>query len=196
MAKEYIPLFLDFNETTQDLSDDECGRLIRAIIEYANDREYEQLLTGAERIAFRFLKGVIDRNQAISEARARAGSSKREQQATNENKSEQPITNIVKEKEKEKEKEKKKFVPPTLEEVTAYCNERKNGVNPQKFIDFYESKGWKVGNQSMKDWKASVRTWESGDKKKVIAQQYGQRDYSSEQDDAMSRMLKQMQEGA
>lgn len=54
----------------------------------------------------------------------------------------------------------KRFIKPTLEEVTAYCKERKNNVDPQRFIDFYESKGWKVGNQPMKDWKACVRTWE------------------------------------
>lgn len=61
------------------------------------------------------------------------------------------------------DKDKKKrarFAPPSLEEVRAYCTERNNNVNPEAFIDFYESKGWKVGNQTMKDWKASVRTWE------------------------------------
>ena len=55
---------------------------------------------------------------------------------------------------------KPRFTKPTLEEITAYCNERKNNVDPQAFFDFYESKGWRVGNQPMKDWKASVRTWE------------------------------------
>ena len=54
----------------------------------------------------------------------------------------------------------KRFAPPSLEEVRAYCMERKNNVDPEAFIDFYASKGWKVGNQTMKDWKASVRTWE------------------------------------
>lgn len=53
-----------------------------------------------------------------------------------------------------------RFKKPTLEEITAYCNERKNDVDPQAFFDFYESKGWRVGNQPMKDWKACVRTWE------------------------------------
>lgn len=91
MSREYVPLFLDFNESTQDLTDEECGRLVRAIIDYANGREYENRLVGAEKIAFRFLKGAIDRNQAISEVRAKAGSSKKktEQNATNENKTEQ-----------------------------------------------------------------------------------------------------------
>lgn len=56
----------------------------------------------------------------------------------------------------------KKFVPPTLEEVTAYSNERHNNLffNPTQFINFYESKGWFVGKNKMKDWKAAVRTWE------------------------------------
>lgn len=54
----------------------------------------------------------------------------------------------------------KRFVKPTLEEIAIYCEERKNSISAQQFMDFYESKGWKVGNQPMKDWKACVRTWE------------------------------------
>lgn len=57
----------------------------------------------------------------------------------------------------------KRFVKPTVEEVAAYCKERNNNVDPQRFWDFYEAKGWKVGNQPMKDWKAAVRTWEKRD---------------------------------
>lgn len=53
-----------------------------------------------------------------------------------------------------------RFAPPTVEEVRAYCAERRNGVDPEAFVDFYASKGWRVGNQPMKDWKASVRMWE------------------------------------
>ena len=58
------------------------------------------------------------------------------------------------------------FIPPTLDEVIAYCNERNNNVNPETFISFYESKGWMVGKNKMKDWKASVRTWEQKEKQK------------------------------
>ena len=54
----------------------------------------------------------------------------------------------------------KKFKKPTVNEVNAYCKERNNGISAEQFIDFYESKGWKIGNQPMKDWKAAVRTWE------------------------------------
>jgi len=53
-----------------------------------------------------------------------------------------------------------RFVPPTIEEVAAYCRERNNGIDAEQFVDFYSSKGWKVGNNKMQDWKAAVRTWE------------------------------------
>ena len=53
-----------------------------------------------------------------------------------------------------------RFVPPTVEEVAAYCRERNNGIDAEQFVDFYKCKGWKVGNTKMTDWKAAVRTWE------------------------------------
>ena len=52
---------------------------------------------------------------------------------------------------------------PTLEEVKEYCKTRNNKVNAERFIDYYESNGWKVGRNPMKDWKACVRTWEKND---------------------------------
>ena len=59
----------------------------------------------------------------------------------------------------------KKFVPPTLEEVAAYCNERHNSVSPSAFIDFYTANGWVQGRgKPIRDWKAAVRTWERRDK--------------------------------
>lgn len=101
-------------------------------------------------------------------------------------KEKEKVKEKVKENEKEKEKEKvkekesknnsnniymcgeklptqtprKNFVKPTVEEVRNYCIERKNNVNPEKFIDFYEAKDWYIGKNKMKDWKAAVRTWE------------------------------------
>lgn len=75
-----------------------------------------------------------------------------------------------------------KFRKPTLQEVQEYCKERGNTVDPQRFIDHYESNGWKVGGRSaMKDWKASVRTWEKnrfnspqGKKPENVLQQKGE----------------------
>lgn len=60
-----------------------------------------------------------------------------------------------------------RFVPPTLEQVQEYCKERGNYVDAQRFIDFYESKGWMIGKNKMKDWKAAVRNWERNVKDKV-----------------------------
>lgn len=57
------------------------------------------------------------------------------------------------------------FVPPSLEEVAAYCSDRKNGIDPESFIAFYQSKGWMIGKNKMKDWKAAVRTWEQRETK-------------------------------
>ena len=58
----------------------------------------------------------------------------------------------------------KRFTPPTVDEVRAYCQDRQNGVDPQRFVDYYSSNGWMVGKNKMKDWKAAVRTWEQKEK--------------------------------
>lgn len=61
---------------------------------------------------------------------------------------------------------KKRFRKPSLEEVTAYCKERKNSIDPQYFIDYQETRGWRLkGGQPMRDWKAAIRTWERMDGK-------------------------------
>ena len=57
-------------------------------------------------------------------------------------------------------KRSKRFTPPSVEEVKAYCEGRRNGINAEAFIDYYASRGWKLGKETMKDWKACVRTWE------------------------------------
>ena len=66
----------------------------------------------------------------------------------------------------DKKRGSKRLKPPTLEEVRAYCEERKNNVDPQRFIDYYQSQSWKKANgRPVTDWKACVRTWEQKDKK-------------------------------
>ena len=53
-----------------------------------------------------------------------------------------------------------RFTPPSVEEVAAYCLERKNGIDPEEFVSFYASKGWRVGTSPMRDWRSAVITWE------------------------------------
>lgn len=54
----------------------------------------------------------------------------------------------------------KRFEKPSISDIQQYCIERNNNVNAEQFFNYYESNGWKVGKNSMKDWKAAVRTWE------------------------------------
>jgi hypothetical protein len=96
MGKEFLPIFLDFNETTQDLDDAQCGRLIRALVDYANGNDYE--LEGMELMAFRFLKGSIDRNAKLSAIRAEAGSKGGKQTQANASKNKQTEANESKQK--------------------------------------------------------------------------------------------------
>jgi len=64
------------------------------------------------------------------------------------------------EKKQKKKPKPSRFVPPTVDQVKQYCKERNNSVDAERFVDFYASKGWIVGKTKMKDWQASVRTWE------------------------------------
>ena len=68
--------------------------------------------------------------------------------------------NTEESKTKDRGEKRKRFIPPTVEEVTEYCNERNNNVDPQRFVDYYEANGWMRGKNKIKDWKACVRTWE------------------------------------
>lgn len=80
------------------------------------------------------------------------------------------------------EKPRYKKSKPTVDDIRQYCIERNNGIDAQQFFDFYESKGWMVGRNPMKDWKACVRTWErrsnglNANSKKAIPN-FTQRDY-------------------
>ena len=79
----------------------------------------------------------------------------------------QTLSNTVQDKDKVIVKDKakaKRFVKPTLNDLEHYCIERNNKVDIQKFFNYYESNGWKVGKNPMKDWRAAVRTWEKNTK--------------------------------
>jgi uncharacterized protein YdaU (DUF1376 family) len=72
----------------------------------------------------------------------------------------EPLTNNQQPVVKDTGTKAKRFMPPTLDQIRFYCNERLNNVDANKFIDHYTSNGWLVGKNKMKDWKAAVRTWE------------------------------------
>ena len=72
----------------------------------------------------------------------------------------------------------KRFAKPSIDEIKAYCLERNNNVNADKFFDYYESNGWKVGKSAMKDWKAAIRSWERNGFDKPEKKQKGEKEHS------------------
>lgn len=93
--------------------------------------------------------------------------------STNNLTSDQPAANqqlTTNEKEKQQEqgiKPRKRFTPPSVDEVAAYCRERRNAVDAQRFVDFYAASGWMRGKTPVRDWKACVRTWERNDNARI-----------------------------
>ena len=95
------------------------------------------------------------------------------QQLTNKLANNQPTTNqqlTTYKNDKNDKNDKRKgengrFAPPPLDDVLGYCRERKNGIDADRFVDFYTSRGWMMGKTKMKDWKAAVRTWEKSNNK-------------------------------
>lgn len=168
--------YRSFMEGMESIEAESFKRLMLAMMHYALD-DLEPQLDGLEYALFMAWKANIDASNRRKENGLKGGRPKTEtaEIKTEQNRTEPNLTETeslykdkreikreIKEKDKEKEK---RFVRPTVEEVDAYCRERGNNVNAQSFIDFYESKGWKVGNSPMKDWKACVRTWEGRNKK-------------------------------
>ena len=172
MAMKYFVSYHSYLKSIEPLNDAECGRLYRACLIYSMTGE-EPDLRGNERFLFPMMKAQIDMDKEKYAAKC-------DRQRENINKRWNTTvyngiptyTNDTKENEKENEKEndkkenikRKNFVPPTVEEVRAYCRERENNIDPQAFIDHYEAVGWMVGKNHMKDWKAAVRTWERRDR--------------------------------
>lgn len=100
---------------------------------------------------------------------------------------------------KESKEKKARFTPPTPEQVKKYCKERGNNVDADTFVDFYASKGWMVGNNPMKDWKAAVRTWEKrkdyGRPKKSGFNEFEQKKLDDELDELEELMLREVNGG-
>lgn len=155
----------NFEEITEALSDEEAGRLLRAMLAYINRGE-TITLNGAERVLFPQMRKDIDtfikKSTELSKTRSASGklgglakSGKAKQTLSNSSKSKQKLANAS-----------KCFTPPTPEEVEAYCNENGFWVDANQFCDYYKSNGWKVGSAPMKDWRATVRNWNRREQEK------------------------------
>ena len=174
--RDSIVFYRSFYEAIKEIPLEQQGIVYNAIYGYALDG-VEPELNGIAKAIFLLVKPQIDANNSRYEngkkgaeygkkgGRPKKENPKETPSEPQENPKETPNENVnenVNENDKKENIKRKTFCRPTIEEVKAYCKERKNSVDAEKFCDFYESKGWKVGKESMKDWKASVRTWEKG----------------------------------
>lgn len=169
----------------EPLGDAERGRLFTAMLEYAKTGAVADL-KGNERFVFATVKMNIDAQRDSYDKQCETN----KRIATNRNEASRTVTNRDEpSQDQDQEKTKKRprketippkhltvFTPPSVEEVSDYCRERGNSVNATRFVDFYSMKGWMVGKNKMKDWKAAVRTWERNDKASTLP------DYDSMED--------------
>lgn len=172
MGLEYFPCYHSYAKKCEKLSDQELGRLFRALMVFSETGERQEL-AGRECIAFDFIADDIQRSKDAYDAKCQKNAdnaSKRysadgcERTRTDANGCD-GSKNKDKDKTKSKDKDKSesiiqaRFTPPERDEVVAYCNERGYQVNVDAWFAHYESNGWKVGRNQMKDWKAAIRTW-------------------------------------
>lgn len=183
MSSKFM-FFANFKETADKLPDDLRLKFYDAMTDYVfNGIEPEDVIISALITA---IKPSLDKEDGRGGARDGAGAKKNNQNAKkqsitiNDNNVEQSKTiKTIKnnqnnqsflETETETEEEKdnltvitkeKKFSKPSLDDVRTYCQERNNQVDAERWFNYYSSNGWKVGKNSMKDWKAAVRTWET-----------------------------------
>lgn len=192
MALESFNAYHSYLDTMEALNDAECGRLFRALLEYSATGAAPEL-RGNERFVFPGMRSQIDRDIEKYNAKCARNRENGEKGGGHSppNAPERPRT-PPKDKDKDKDKD-ISFPPngvkdnahahrPTVEEVAAYCRERGNSVDAERFVDFYASKGWKVGNQPMKDWKACVRTWERREDKPKQTGRFATPDYDAMED--------------
>ena len=177
-SKEYVKLWLSYEDYFREYDDESIGAIVRAMLAYRKNGEQPKF-EGPERFIWPAIQRDIDESITAQEA---ASNVYRE----NGKKGGRPpkTSGFLETKENQKNQSgfletkksqgqgqgqgqgqsvisrAKRFTPPTLAEVQSYVAERQSPVDPQGFIDFYESKGWLVGKTPMKDWKAACRNAE------------------------------------
>lgn len=186
--KKSFLLYTDVHHTVKKLSDEQAGKLFKHILSYVND-ENPCLTDILLEVAFEPIKQSLKRDlrkyETIREKRSLAGKAsaeKRQQVLTSveqekqvEHVSTNPTVNVsdsVSDSDSDNgidiDKE-KNTIPPPIFLIEKYCKERNNGIDANYFYDWYQTRGWKVGKDKMKDWQSAIRTWEKRNEKKPEA---------------------------
>ena len=202
------------NYFDEDTTFEEMGKLFYAILLYQNGDKDARPDDPGLKYVFNKIKSTMEadaeKHAEVSAKRAEAAKAKAEMQKSaksanadkctqkhpdtdteTETDTETDTENVSPNGDKRERKAASRFRPPSVEEVEAYCFERNNKVDPERFVDFYSSNGWKVGKNPMKDWKAAVRTWEKRDgPNNVVEMTNGQKARQAQND-----VLKAMYQG-
>lgn len=180
---QQLRIFTSFRKAIRRLSPEEKGQLFDAMLAYADDKTLLPL-TGRADAIWDFVQEMLDAQHASYERQCAVNKKNIEKRyeslRTDTNCYESKQVNLslsnfdvqgqeqvqVQDKlsqEKVKKRESSAFRAPSVDEVRAYCSERGNDVDAEHFVAYYQSNGWKVGRNPMKDWKAAVRSWEKRD---------------------------------
>lgn len=167
--------FRSYWDAIQEMDEFVQLEVLKAIAAYGLDGTEPKLSSPISRAIFSAIRPNLDSSRESS-INGKSGGRPSKKAPFQENEK-PPFQNSKTNKNKELEEEKKKkdigadkpptpskFLRPSIEEVKVYCDERHNGIDAEAFIDFYEARGWMVGRNKMKDWRAAVRTWERREK--------------------------------
>lgn len=169
---ESFVFYRSFREAIEEMTDENKLATLLAICDYALYGVEPDLKDAMSRAVFTVARPSIDANKARRDNGKKGGRPPKKPMVSNsENQWFSKTESTETESESEScteayaDKPPKRFVPPSVEDVEAYCKERKNGIDPASFVDYYATRGWKLnGRQTMKDWRAAVRTWERRNK--------------------------------
>ena len=181
--KDSFIMYIDYLEALEALTTAQVGEFLLSCMEYVKTEKEPEITDMAVKVAFKMAKAKMDKDAQkwadTCEKRREAG----KQGGRPKKQAEAKKANAFSEKQKKQKQAKKaecdcdcdcdseyinnigrsapRFIKPSIDQVREYCDSRRNGIDPQSFIDFYDARGWKLTKGvSMKDWKAAVRTWE------------------------------------
>ena len=168
MKKAYFQYYETFETIIEKIKNiEEREWLRKVIIQYGlHGTAPESFNSEALEIAWTICKDLIDQQIHRREVNAANRAGKKAEPETNkENLAAEPQPEEKPAQEIQQEKPKRKnFVKPTVEEIAAFCKEKKYTVNAHQFFNYYESNGWKIGRNAMKSWQAAVQNWNARDK--------------------------------
>ena len=208
--KKSFVLYHDIRTPLELLTDEQRGKLFIALLDYSEHGELPDF-DGALLMAFAFIRTSLDRDaEAWAEKRAkraeagRNGGLAKAANASIASGAKQSVANLAVNVPvnvpapvpvpvnlstttgggrgtADKPPRAARFTPPTVDEVRDYCQEHGNSVDPERFVDFYASKGWLVGKTKMKDWRAAVRSWERSDSQQKAQDKNRIRSYDADE---------------